>query len=358
MPSSLLYIPPPKPDPGPGLRRSLLLLLAIAAATGLASAPRIDAAVPSAAASLVWPPPPKPPLIAFVQTLSRPADFGLKASFFSKLGRWISGADVTKIPFSKPFGIALDENDNLCLADTGQGIVWFFNRKDKKFARWEKIGTQRFATPVAVAKTRGVIYVADTGLGSVLAFDEKGNLRHQITNHLSRPAGLAIHKDNLLVTDSQRHCVVVFDLQGRFKSEFGTRGNGSGQFNFPTHIASGPNGRLYVTDSLNARVQVLDDKGASLGQIGGVGDAPGQFSRPKGVALDSFGNVYVLDAVFDNLQLFQPSGPLLLEMGTTGDAPGQFWLPSGIAISSKNEIFVADTYNHRIQMLKYVGKAP
>jgi sugar lactone lactonase YvrE len=45
----------------------------------------------------------------------------------------------------------------------------------------------------------------------------------------------------------------------------------------------------------------------------------------------------------------------LLNLGEPGAGPGEFWLPNGIAISRSDEIFVADAYNHRIQLLRYIG---
>jgi sugar lactone lactonase YvrE len=307
------------------------------------------------AVPLVWPSQPDAPRIAYVQAIAWPADLGIKSSALSRFGHWLTGSEKGNERFIKPFGIALDENDNLCLTDTGANAVVYVDRAKKKWQRWDKVGKQRLVAPVAVVKRHGTIYVADSGLACVLALDENGKLLRQITNHLERPSGLALANEQLLVADSQRHCVVVFDLLGNYQSEFGRRGTGPGQFNFPTHLAADGAGNLFVTDSMNSRVQMMDAKGVFKSQMGGMGDSPGQFGRPKGLALDSFGHVYVLDALFDNLQVFDPAGPLLLSLGSTGAQLGEFWLPNGIAISRNNEIFVTDSYNHRIQVFKYIG---
>jgi DNA-binding beta-propeller fold protein YncE len=307
------------------------------------------------ASTVIWPSPPDAARIAFVRDIARPADLGIKSSTFTRFGRWITGSEKGNERFIKPFGLALDENDDLCITDTGDNAIGYYEQAKKKWRKWDKVGKLRFVAPVAIAKRGGTFYVADSGLASVLAFDENGKLQLQITNHLERPSGLAILNDKLLVTDSQRHCVVVFDLQGSYQSEFGRRGTEPGEFNFPTHVTADREGNLFVTDSLNSRVQMLDSEGHFKSQMGGSGDSPGQFGRPKGVAVDSFGHVYVLDAVLDNLQVFDRAGPLLLTMGSTGAQPGEFWLANGIAINRNNEIFVTDSYNHRIQVFKYIG---
>ena len=285
----------------------------------------------------------------------RPADLGLKFSPFTRFGHWLTGSDKGNEALLKPFGLALDEKDNLCVTDTGANAVCYYDRAKKKWHRWQKIGRLQFVSPVAVAKRNGLFYVADSGLGRVIIFGDDAKLQNQITNHLSRPSGLAILNDELFVADSQRHAIVVFDLLGGFRREFGKRGAGQGEFNFPTHLTATTDGLLYVTDSMNSRVQILNSEGAFKGQLGQLGDRPGQFGRPKGLAVDSFGHVYAMDALFDNLQIFDPKGQLLLSIGETGAQPGEFWLPNGIAINRQNDIFVADSYNHRIQVFKYIG---
>jgi DNA-binding beta-propeller fold protein YncE len=336
------------------LHFKILLLLS---ALLLCGCSKIKPAAPETLATtqIVWPPAPETGRIAYVQSALRPGDMGLRQSAFTRFGHWLTGSEKGNEPFVKPFGIAVDENDNLCLTDTGANAVLFYDRSHKKWSRWQAVGPVRFGSPVAVIRRSGIFYVADSILGSIISFDENGKLLHQFKAHLGRPSGLALYQDQLFVADAQRHCVVVFDLQGNFKFEFGKRGTGPGQFNFPTHIAINSQGDLFVTDSMNSRVQTLDATGAFKNQVGQVGDSPGQFSRPKGVAVDSFGHVYIMDALADNLQIFDTSGRLLLNLGGSGAEPGQFWLPNGIAISRANEIFVADSYNHRIQVLKYIG---
>jgi sugar lactone lactonase YvrE len=335
----------------------LRMVLAMATALILAGCAGAPQAKPGKEAdvSLVWPVPPEVARVVYTQEVRAPADLGVRSSALSRFGHWLTGTGQRNDRFLKPFGISLDEEENLCLTDTGANAVCFYNRTHKKWQKWDKIGTVRFSAPVAVVKRSGIFFVADSGLGSVIAFDENGKLLNRITNHLERPSGLVIMNERLLVADSQRHKVVVFDLRGGFQGEFGRRGVGPGEFNFPTHLAADSEGNCYVTDSMNSRVQILDSTGHFKGQVGSLGDSSGSFGRPKGVAVDSFGHVYVLDAMFDNLQIFDRDGHLLLYLGETGAAKGEFWLPNGIAISRSNEIFIADSYNRRVQVFKYVG---
>jgi DNA-binding beta-propeller fold protein YncE len=294
--------------------------------------------------------------VVYVRDISCPADIGAKPSMLGRFADWITGVGREKGRLAIPFGLALDDTGNLLVSDTGANAVCFLDLTRKKWVRWESVGKTRFKSPVAVARHGSTIFVADSVLGKVLAFDEKGKLQFEITSELERPSGLAFRGDRLFVTDAQRHQVVLYDLGGKFISKFGRRGSGPGEFNFPTHINVDAAGRIYVTDSMNHRIQVFDANGQFVRAFGSAGDGPGHFSRPKGVAADSAGHVYVVDAVFDNVQIFDETGRLLLNWGEAGQAPGEFWLPNAIVITRTDEIYVADSYNHRIQVFRYIRK--
>jgi DNA-binding beta-propeller fold protein YncE len=327
-------------------------LTSLAVLTFLALALPIFAAGTSTnQARLVWPAPPDPARVEFVQSISSPRDAGIKIPPLKKVANWFTGEDPGNEPLLKPFAVAFDADANLVATDTGANAVVFFNRKDKKWRRWTTIGKLRFASPVGVAKQGNQIFVADSVLGAVIVFNPDGKLLRTITNQLERPVAVALLNDRLFVADSQQHAIRVFRLDGTADGGFGQRGTGAGEFNFPTHLAARGN-RLYVTDSMNSRVQVLDPSGRFLAQVGRPGDGPGAFSRPKGVALDTEGRAYIVDAMADNVQIFDAEGRLLLALGGSGQAPGQFWLPAGIAISPRNEIAVADSYNHRLQLFQ------
>ena len=328
-----------------GLGVALLSLLPNAGAASAASSTN----------NLVWPPPPNPPRIRYVQCVTGPADLGIRRSFFGRAFGFITGQSQ-RVVLARPFGVALDDEGNLLLADTSANAVFWFDRVHHNFRHWDRIGPYRLASPVAVAGHKATFYVADSALPAVLAFDVKGDLRYALTNGLERPSGLVIVGEKLFIADAGAHCILVFDLCGQPLAHFGRRGTAPGEFNYPTHLAADVNGHLIVTDSMNSRVQILDQAGRPVGVVGSAGDGSGYLSRPKGVAADSFGHIYVADALFDNIQVFDQEGRLLMHFGETGQQPGKFWLPGGIAISRENRIYVADAYNRRVHVFEYVGQ--
>ena len=328
---------------------------AVIAAAFLASCATSSRIASTPAAPVVWPAPPDEARIAYVRTLHVPRDIGQSPSVFTRIGHWITGEGSQTLALQKPFGLALDESGNLCVTDTGANLVCYLDFSHKKWRRYPAAGKTAFVSPVAIARHAGIFYVADSGLGQVLAFGDDGKSVFEISQPLVRPVGLAVAGDSLAVVDSQSHAVFVFDLAGKLRFKFGQRGIGPGEFNFPTHIANDGAGHWLVTDSLNCRIQTFSASGDFISQFGSSGDTSGHFGRPKGVAADSFGHIYVADALYDNVQIFDPAGRLLLNFGQSGDGPDSFSLPNGIAISPDNSIYIADGYNHRVEQFKYLG---
>ncbi len=81
---------------------------------------------------------------------------------------------------------------------------------------------------------------------------------------LSRPAALAFDEDRLYIADAEDCAVKIFTKEGRFVASLGRKGQGPGEFSFPSGV-SVRGGRIYVADKFNFRIQILDSKGGSLG---------------------------------------------------------------------------------------------
>jgi len=64
-------------------------------------------------------------------------------------------------------------------------------------------------------------------------------------------------RSRVYVTDTGKQRVVVFDSQGNYLTQFGSRGMGIGQLDEPVGIAVDAAGKVYVADTWNNRVQVF-----------------------------------------------------------------------------------------------------
>ena len=155
------------------------------------------------------------------------------------------------------------------------------------------------------------------------------------------------------MADTQSHDVKVFDAERRHVATLGRRGEGEGEFNYPTHLHFA-GGELYVADTMNSRVQVFA-AGKHRLTVGARGLYLGNLVRPKGVTVDSDGNIYVVESYFDHLLVFDKHGNFLLPIGGLGAAVGQFYLPAGVWSDARNRIFVADMFNGRVVVLQFLG---
>ena len=81
---------------------------------------------------------------------------------------------------------------------------------------------------------------------------------------LELPSDVAVHKGKIYVVDGSHHRIMVYDLQGQFLFQFGSKGKQPGQLNYPLGIDVSTDNRVYITDSGNHRIQIFSDKGVFL----------------------------------------------------------------------------------------------
>jgi DNA-binding beta-propeller fold protein YncE len=341
------------------LTRSLLLAIAL----GFLASPPGAAPGPAEAARktqprLVWPEPPAPARIEFVQTFSSARDFGWKRSLWRRIVDWVKNETDPSI-LRRPFAVTVDADGRLIIADTAARDVKIFDPKTKSVSVIRGYRGRHFGVPVSVATDDARnIYVADSGAGRVLKFSPQGKFLDFIGGEegaFQRPASIAFNPANklLYVVDTTRPRIFAFAADGRPMLRFGERGDGPAQFNFPTFIAADRSGRLFVNDTLNFRVQVLSPEGKFLYQFGQAGDGSGNLNRPKGLALDSEGHVYLAEAIFSTVQVFDGEGRFLVHFGREGTGAGEFYIPAGLAIDRADRIYVADPYRRRVQVFQY-----
>ena len=159
----------------------------------------------------------------------------------------------------------------------------------------------------------------------------------------------------LYLADENNHRISVFDADRQFVRAFGEQGSGPAEFDRPSGLAFGPNGNLYVVDTLNHRIQVLTLDGKFVREWGGLGDGEGQLNMPWGIAIDRQGNVYITDWRNDRVQKFDGGGHFLMSFGSSGDGEGQFNRPNGIAVDPEGHIYVCDWMNDRVQVFDQSG---
>jgi DNA-binding beta-propeller fold protein YncE len=173
---------------------------------------------------------------------------------------------------------------------------------------------------------------------------------------LIHPYGVALlqrnggQQETVLVVESGNHRVSQFALDGTFIGIFagtGKDGSGDGEFELPREITVlGSSGEVAVADRNNHRVQIFDSEGNYKRQFGTKGKEDGQFSCPIGLASDAHGNLLVTDRT-NRLQVFDPEGEHLCTRSDLGLHDGS---PKGIAWSTGGETAVADDEAHSVRV--------
>jgi len=324
--------------------------------------------------NIVWPNPPAIARIKYqafyaaekISQLDAPKT--KKQGWMDRLAGTQPDAENTKVLFqlAEPYGMAIDSQGNLYVADQKVGAIFVFNTQTRDVELIKNKVQGHFVRIIGLAMDdNDRLFVSDPGLNHVLVFNAKHVPEDVITDGMVSPGGLAIDVENrlLYVSDVEQDQVLVYDADSlKLKRRIGTGGHKHelttpGDFARPSGLAVDQEGNLYVADTLNNRIEIFDGDGKFISTFGKAGDGPGYFSRPKGVAIDSDGHIWVVDGMQDRVQVFDQEARLLISFGGHGLLPGQFQGLVGITIDKTNRVFTSEIFPGRVQQFRYVTDA-
>ncbi len=151
--------------------------------------------------------------------------------------------------------------------------------------------------------------------------------------------------------------LAVLAQEPKFVLQWGTAGDGPGEFHSPICVAINKDDHVFVADLNNARVQQFTDQGAFIGEFEMPRDDPSRKSTMiGGMALTSDGILCISYMIQHKIAMFTQSGELVREWGSKGSGDGQFNQPGGIVVRPNGNIIVADQCNHRLQEFTSTGK--
>ena len=288
-----------------------------------------------------WPPFPQEPRVVFLASYSSSADIQPPKTKWDEI---IYGKDPQAVAMiSNPYGVAM-WNGRIYVCDTRNPAVEILDLRKHRMELMSAAEAGKLAKPVAIAiAPDGTKYIADVQIGDIAVFDSSDHFVQQIGHENFNPVGVAVHGNELYVTDYRGSHVEVFDrFSGKSLRIIGSLGRKPGQLAGPLGIAADDEGNIYVDDIINCRVQKFAPNGKLLGLFGALGDHPGMFTRPKHIAVDHDGVIYVVDAAFQNVQMFDSHFRALLFFGNAGDYPGSMDLPAGICFHDGDLDLFAD----------------
>ncbi len=145
------------------------------------------------------------------------------------------------------------------------------------------------------------------------------------------------------VPDGWGHVVLKFSPDGELLMTLGKKGvagPGPDTFNKPSDVLVAPNGDIFVADghdsSGNNRIVKFAKDGTFLGEWGSTGNGDGQFRDPHALAMDSQGRLFVADRGNSRIQVFDQGGKHLATWT-------QFGRPSGLYIDKDDMLYSTDS---------------
>jgi len=195
------------------------------------------------------------------------------------------------------------------------------------------------ASSVAVDRN-GLIYVLQRGADAnpVIVLDREGRVVRSWGRGLYKiPHSIRIDRDgNVWTTDAGSSMVYQFSADGKQRLKISVGGlptSPKSPFCGTTDIAFAPD-RILISDGYaNARIVEYSIEGKRLREWGTPGDGPGQFRLPHAIAVDHDGIIYVADRENGRIQRFSPDRRYLDEWRHLGKtfslkvAPsGELWL--------------------------------
>ena len=173
---------------------------------------------------------------------------------------------------------------------------------------------------------------------------------------LNGPSGIAIcDNGDIVVAESNAHCVTIVNKEGKKMRSFGTIGIKEGQFTYPRGVAISNDGHILMTD--NHRLQKMKSDGVCVQTVGNNKSGCGQvqFYFPMGITVHpTTGQIFVADSDNNRIQVF--NNDLTFSHTITLHGDKTFNDPCDVSIDSEGHLYVAEWRNHCITKLTTAGQ--
>jgi sugar lactone lactonase YvrE len=256
------------------------------------------------------------------------------------------GGAATSAKISAPYGVALDTNGNLYIADSNNSVI-------------RKVASGVIATVAG----NGIGYAGDGG---------------PATGALIKYAyGAAVDASgDLYIADAANNRIRKVATNGTITTVAGTgtagySGDGgpatSAELNGPAGVLVDGAGNLYISDTGNSRVREVVANG-TIATVAGNGTAAfsgdkgpatsASLSFPYGLAMDTAGNLYIADTYNSVIRKVATNGTITTVAGDNvpgysgdGGSPtaAQLDFPYGLAVDGSGNLYIADSSNNRIR---------
>ena len=241
---------------------------------------------------------------------------------------------------------------------------------------------------VAIDENTGYIYVTEVFGSSV--FSETGDFLNTFSHQDMRcPWGIALHRDNIYVTDRMSDSVFQFKMeqQIRYVATFGSgKGFSDEQLTCPRGLTVSTDGDVFVADCNNHRIKILDESlrfkrhvthqsmknpldvkltrdemyvlcksspcvlvlshaGEMTRSLVTRGNGM-QVYNPLYFCLDAEQNVLISDYRAHDVKIFSKDGTYLHTVGQEGHERGMLYCPMGISLTKNMKLVIVSVSNN------------
>jgi len=257
--------------------------------------------------------------------------------------------------WKQPQQIAVDDERNIYVADTGNSRIQKFNSAGEFLSSWGTNGFKNgeLQSPVGIAIYENNVYVVDEIQNTIQKFDNDGNFILKWGGHGSEngqfiePQGITINSSGVVyVADSMNHRIQTFTSDGEFLSSFGKSGFGDGKLKNPVDVAVYGD-FIYVSDPGNYKIEKYTSDGIFLKSFDY--NFAGANVRPGGLIADSNGIIYFVDAVKYRVVKMTSDGKTITSWGNVGQGNGKFLEPKDLVLDNLGYLYVLDSAQGLIQ---------
>lgn len=327
-----------------------------------------------------------------------PTVAGWRAVVTTLAGDGAPGVQDAAVPtgarFHNPFGVAVDAQGNVYVADAGES-----NRIRKIAAENASVttlaggaegfadgtgGAASFNTPSALAiDANGNLYVADTsnnrirkvtpeGAVTTLAGDGTAGMRDGAASaaQFNAPVGVAVDArgERVYVADTYNDRIrlittgdnQVTTLAGGSASGDADGASGDARFDTPCALVATPDGALFIADTGNRRLRKLSKDGQvwTLNLVNADGSPFDEAFAPVGLALTHDNFLYVAERERGRIWQIAPDERTTRLIAGSNHGGVRFNQPAGVAVDRRSALYVADSANYLVRKLTANESAP
>lgn len=264
--------------------------------------------------------------------------------------------------FARVSGIVIDADKHRIVLHRGKDPLIEFDASGKFLRAFGPRDTWTFAHGLRL-DPQGNIWATDIGTHTVVKMDKTGNILMTLGtagknglwdegsgSHLfDQPNDIAFDsRGNFYVAQGHGRGeprILKFDARGNFIKQWGSRGNGPGQFAVAHSIEIDDQDRLYVADRENMRVEIFDTEGNYLDEWTFDAMACALYRHDDG-------SWYMTTGFDGEWARLDSDGHVIGALGRPGDGLGEFGEGHFMTVNDAGDVYIADAVSSRVHVFK------